>query len=102
MDIFFEVQSCLGCRIRISQSHWTFVTERKHLDLSGRADEVQGALIEADLVRISQEDENVYLYYRKVGKYYVCVVCRHLNGEGFIITAYLTYRAKEGKEVWIK
>jgi len=30
----------------------------------------------------------------------LCVVCRHLNGDGFIITAYLTDRIKKGVTVY--
>jgi hypothetical protein len=100
MDIYFEVFSCLGRRIRITHSHWLELTEKKHPDLAERAKEIQETVIDADFVRISREDEDVFLYYKQFGKYHVCVVSRHLNGDGFIITSYLTDRPKEGKEIW--
>jgi hypothetical protein len=34
--------------------------------------------------------------------YYLCIVARHLNGDGFIITAYITDKIKEGEVVWKK
>ncbi len=41
--------------------------------------------------------------YRKIKDKFICVVCKHLNGDGFIITTYITDRVKEvrgyGEEV---
>ena len=102
MSIFFEVISCLGKRIRITEDHWKLITERKHPEIEDFQQDVQLTLIEAEVVRVSQEDRDVFLYYRRCKKYHLCVVCRHLNGEGFIITSYLTDRVKEGHEVWRK
>src|SRR5690242_13125615 len=102
MDIYFEVLSCLGKKIRVTRPHWLNITERKHPELAGFAREIQATLIDADSVRLSREDESVFLYYKRLGKYHVCVVCRHLNGDGFIVTVYLTDRPKEGTEIWIR
>jgi hypothetical protein len=102
MSIFFEVISCLGKRIRITEDHWNLITEWKHPEINGLQQDVQLALIEAEIVRVSQEDKDVFLYYRQYKKYHLCVVCRHLNGDGFIITSYLTDRVKEGQEIWRK
>jgi len=102
ISIYFDVISSLGKRIRITQAHWKLLTQRKHLEIEGLEQDVQLTLIEAEVVRVSQEDDDVFLYYRRYKKYYLCVVCRHLNGEGFIITSYLTDRVKEGHEIWRK
>ncbi len=51
-------------------------------------------------MRKSSEDPDVYLYYSPYMTYYICVVARHLNGDGFIITAYITDKIKEGETVW--
>ncbi len=37
---------------------------------------------------------------KELGIPFVCVVARHLNGEGFIITAYRTNLIKIGETVW--
>ena len=44
----------------------------------------------------------VQLYYRRYGNLHLCVVAKHLNGNGFIITTYFTDRIKEGVVVWTK
>lgn len=102
LDIFFEVISALGKRIRVTNSHWNLITRRKHLEIAGLQLDVQETLIKPVTVRVSQDDETVYLYYRKVGNHYLCVVSKHFNGEGFIITCYLTDKLKEGIQVWPK
>src|SRR5262245_25602403 len=102
MEILFEVTGRLGRKIRTTVSHWKFITERKHPEMAGLDYFVQFALMDADCVRVSQDDSEVYLYYKRFKKYYVCVVCRHENGNGFIVTAYLTNRIKEGRETWRK
>ena len=37
-----------------------------------------------------------------LGKNYLCVVVRHENGQGFIITIYITNKIKEGTQIWQK
>ena|SRR5258706_3977830 len=102
MELYFEVLSCLGRRIRISERHWRLITEWKHVEIRGQEDAVREVLLDAELVRVSQSDPDVYLYYRQVGKYYLCVICKHLNGDGYIVTIYVTDRLKEGHDVWRK
>jgi len=43
-----------------------------------------------------------FIYYKRFGTYYLCVVAKHLNNEGFIITCYFTKKIKEGEEIWKK
>jgi len=45
-------------------------------------------------------DSSVYIYYRRFGEYFICVVAKYLNGDGFIITSYKTDRIKRGEVVW--
>lgn len=70
--------------------------------MADKEPEVKEALSSPDEIRQSKKDDSVYLYYLYKGKFSVCVVCRHLNGEGYIITAYMTDRIKEGERIWIK
>ena len=63
---------------------------------------MQEALTDADEVRQSKTDRTVRLYYRAYGTAHLCVVTKHLNGEGFIITADFTDRIKEGTTIWTK
>ncbi|MEK7122626.1 MAG: hypothetical protein AAB855_02095, partial [Patescibacteria group bacterium] len=52
------------------------------------------ALHDSSEVYQQEEDGDIYLYYRHGGNYALCVVALHLNGDGFIVTAYLTTQAK--------
>ena len=89
----------LGKRIRCTARHWQSIAQ-KHDALARLADAVADTLQHPSYIRLSKEDDRVFLYYAPRGKYVLCVVCRHLNGEGFIITAYLTDRIKRGVTVY--
>lgn len=69
--------------------------------MEGKEKEVIAALSAPEEIRRSKTDKNVYLYYQKSDKLY-CVVARHLNERGFIITCYPTDKIKEGELIWEK
>jgi len=102
MDVLFEVTSIFGKVIRTTESHWTLITKIKHPEIEGIEKQVQECIRNPIEIRRSSEDGNVYLYYIRQGRYFLCVVARHLNGDGFIITAYLTDKIKEGNVIWKK
>jgi len=64
--------------------------------------EVQDTLKNPDEIRRSKVDQNVYMYYKWMAAHFLCVVVKHLNGDGYIVTAYLTDKIKEGELVWKK
>jgi hypothetical protein len=74
--------------------------QRKHPDVADKAEEVQGCLRRPSLVRRSVQDPAVYLFYAPLPPYHLVVVIRRLNGDGFVITSYLTTRIKGGVEIW--
>jgi len=47
-------------------------------------------------------DSSVYLYYKPIKGHFICAVTRHLNEEGFLITAYFTKAMKIGEVIWKK
>ena len=96
------VISILGKKVRTTESYWMKLVTTKHPRMRGREKEVQEALRNAVEVRRSKIDPSVYLYYRKKGKHYICAVVKHLNDEGFLITAYLTEELKVGEVIWRK
>ena len=57
-----------------------------------------------DFIRQSRIDRNVYLFYREIEynnkNYHMCVVTNKNNG--FVVTAYITDRVKEGVQIWKK
>lgn len=68
--------------------------------MRGREKEIQDVIQEATEVRRSKSDPDVYLYYRKKDDGFICAVVRHLNDEGFLLTAYFTEAIKEGEPAW--
>lgn len=100
--IYFRVRSVLNVQVRITEEYWDFLITVKHPPLRDREQDVKTTLQDADEVRVSKVDAKVFLYYKKMDKRFICVVVRHLNGEGFIISAYPTDAKKEGQVKWKK
>jgi len=102
-DRLFEVKDVFGKRIRTTKAYWAYISETKHRVLEDKLPEVIETLRKASEVRRSQEDPKVFLYYRKINRHFMCVVVKHLNDEGFIITAYITGKLyKKGEKLWPK
>ena len=98
MSYYIEETSKLGKKIRVTKRDWVYIVA-KHESVESLEEEVKGTLINPEVVRVSKEDPDVYLYYSRYRKYYLCVVCKHLNREGFVITAYLADKIKSGRRV---
>ncbi|MDO8662850.1 MAG: DUF4258 domain-containing protein [Candidatus Omnitrophota bacterium] len=97
---YFKVYSRLGILISTSRAYWNVITHIKHPTVRGKEGEVKSVLSDPDEIRISKKDKNVLLFYKKIGRYYLCVVTKFLKKRGFIITAYWTEKIKEGKTQW--
>lgn len=99
----YEVMSVLGKHIRLTEKYWRYICENKHDELEHSLDLVILTLKNADEVYQKSDDVDVNLYYQKINSRFVCVVTRHLNGDGFVITAYITSKAKrKGKKIYAK
>ena len=94
MNTYFEIKESTGKIIRTTASHWELIIRVKHPEIEGKEDEVKRCLSDPFEIRRSSEDDDVYLYYSPYQKYFLCLVARHLNGKGFIITAYITDKIK--------
>ena len=99
-DAYLEVLSFLGKRIRITKTYWEFLISVKHPTMAGKEELVRDALRQPDEIRKSRKDRTVFLYYRSLRKNFIAVVCKHLNGDGYIITAYITDKIKIGEKLW--
>ncbi|MBI4371549.1 MAG: DUF4258 domain-containing protein [Elusimicrobia bacterium] len=84
----------------MTESRWKLITAWKHPIMAGHEHDLELALVEPAHIRRSRSDAQVNLYYRHVGKYWLCVVVKNENGTGFIITAYFTDKIKEGQTLW--
>ena len=98
----FQIKSALDKQIKTTRDYWKKITVIKHPSIKGKEKEARKTLSSPDIVRVSNSDKKVFLYYKKYRKNYLCVVARHENGSGFIITVYITNKIKEGKQIWQK
>ncbi len=100
----FKVQTKLNFKVSVTSDYWDYITTVKHPHMKGKEKEVVDALKEPEQVRRSRRDKNVYLFYRRIiyddRLKYICVVAN--KGEGFVITAYITDKIKEGERIWKK
>lgn len=96
--VYFEVISYLGKKIRVTRGYWNKIIKTKHRIMEGKEYIVKETLINPSEIRKSIKDTKVILHYRKTNGKYFCVVAKHLNGDGFIITAYMTDRIKIGEK----
>lgn len=97
----YEVACVLGKRIRTTERYFEFITQFKHPELRGKLNEVLKTLTDANEVRRNTEHPEICLYYRKINRHWICAVTRHLNSDGFLVTAYITGKAKrKGEKIW--
>lgn len=73
----------------------------KHPIMKNKEDVVENILRDPQEIRKSRIDKKVFLYYKTIGRLY-CVVAKHENESGYIITAYPVNKLKEGDVVWRK
>ncbi len=99
-QVRFKVRSILGKEIRITEEYWKLISEVKHPIIQRYEAEVKEAIKSPDEVRRSKKDALVFLYYKKYGDLFVCALVRHLNNEGYIITAYVADKMKKGDVIW--
>jgi len=50
--------------------------------------------------KIEREIKIKQPHYKKEREHYICAVVKHLDDEGFLITAYFTKAVKIGEVVW--
>ncbi len=99
VPLLFEVQTPLGWTVRTTASYWELI-ERKHPEVIGLIDEIKNCLSAPATIYQSTQDDEVFLFYRVWNQYHCCAVAKRLNGEGFLITAYITDKIKEGEVIW--
>ncbi|HZG40840.1 MAG TPA: hypothetical protein VEZ50_19350 [Nodosilinea sp.] len=100
--IRFAIETPLGFTVRTSHTYWQKLIT-KHPDIASLEDLVHQTLQAPDEIRQSSRDEGILLFYRlRKTQRWVVAVARHLNGEGFLITAYQTDAIKEGVVLWLK
>lgn len=102
-DVYFEVETPLGVKIRTTKDYWKKIVTIKHPIIAKYENQVRESLKKPTEIRKSKQDPSVHLYYKNIGSIYVCTVCDHVNNKnGYIITAYLTKRIREGEKVHVE
>lgn len=103
IENLFEVFDVFGKKIRTSQSYWKKITEEKHQDLKLGLDEVKRTITEPQEVFRSVKDDSIMINYRCFKDETLVVVTKHMNGDGFLVTAYQTTKSKrKGEKLWPK
>lgn len=90
---------------RTTEEYWKLIIELKHPIIKRHERAVKETLEKPDEIRESKKDAKVLLYYRQyknLENRYVCVLIKQLNGEGFVVTAYLADKIKRGNVIWQK
>src|SRR6266508_351027 len=102
-DLFFEVMTPLGFRVRVTHAYWELIVTIKHPVMTGCEEDVKKTLEQPDEIRQSKSDQTVYLFHKaEREKRWIWAVSRQTGEEGFLITAYPTDAIKEGVSVWHK
>ncbi len=94
-DVIQTVESQNGVPIRLTYKQWAHIVE-SHDYMAGYVDAVLETLSEPDYIVQGWTDELIALkYYGKtiISEKYAVVVYRELNGDGFVITAFMTSQA---------
>jgi len=97
---YFKVQSKLGVLVSTTKAYWDVITHIKHPTIKGKETEIKQVLCNPDEIRVSKKDKTVLLFYKRIARFYLCVVVRFFKKRGFIVTAYWTKKIKEGELKW--
>src|SRR3989338_4061490 len=100
-EIYFSVNTPLGVDVRTTVQYWEYLVTIKHPVMKNKEDIVRSVLQMPDEIRQSKVDKDIFLYYKQYDRLY-CVVARHAEIEGFLITAYPTDKVKEGEGIILK
>jgi len=97
----FSEHTPLGFSVRVTEGYWELIAEVKYPAIAECLEGVRAALSRPAQVRQSKSDPSVFLFYSEHSNdLWICAVAKRLNGEGFLITAYVTDSIKEGEQVW--
>ena len=91
-----------GRSIRLTDERKQHILD--HPEMADLESAIVEALINPEIVRRSNSDHTVHLYYRYqkdtiVGEKWLCIVVKYLEDDAFIITAYLTDKLKAGEQI---
>lgn len=96
-----SVVSKNGATVRLTTERWAHITEQ-HCEMAGWHDEVLEAIANPERIILGGDGEFLAIRQAGSGKW-VVTVYRELDGDGFVITAFLTRRIRSldrRKQLW--
>lgn len=98
MDHIFEIKDISGRLIRMTKERWIHI-KSDHPEMVNDLDNIRSAITSPEFTKTSEHDDNVMFYYRyykdkKSSAKYLLTAVKHLNGDGFVITAFYTNKVK--------
>lgn len=101
---YLEAKSPLGQKIHTTKTYWNYISERKHPEVKGGRRKVIATIERPDIIKRSLKDPEIFAYYQKIKEKikdkYFCIAAKHENGEGFVVTAYVTRKIIMGELVY--
>lgn len=99
----YEIKSILNKWIRLGKNYWIYISHVKHEDIKEQLDNVFKTILNPCAIYQDSQDKQIFTYYYKINKHWFCVVVKHLNGGGYVITVYMTSKTKrQGNLIWQK
>ena len=97
------ITDCFGHGVRLTDERVAHILE--HPEMKEMNAEIDRLLTAPQIVRRSRSDHAVRLFYAFypetiVGGKWLCVVVKYLEGDAFVVTAYLTDQPKSGATLW--
>jgi hypothetical protein len=99
------LNDCFGRIIRLTDERLLHILA--HPEMLGMEDAVSQVLLRPELIRSSQTDPDIQLFYQffaqtRVGGKWLCVVVKYTREDAFVVTAYLTGKPKAGGAAWLE
>lgn len=100
-ELLFEIVDVFGKRIRTTNEYFRKIKEDKHSELEFGVEEIKETITKPDEVNRSLKDDTIMINFRLIGQVTLVVVTKHMNGDGFLVTAYQTTKVKrKGEKLW--
>lgn len=98
METVFEITDKTGRKIRLTKKQWKHIT-KAHMYMTNYLEKIKETLEYPIKITNSLDDEEVRYYYKytkylKSSARYLMVAVKYLNGEGYVITAYIEKKIK--------
>ena len=94
MDYTFEVTDKTGRKIHLSQERWRHI--QKHPYMNEHIESIKETIKDPLTIRYFDNDESTRYFYKEFKnnnplERYLLVSVKYLNGDGYIITSFLTF-----------